>query len=86
LNLVLFSIPQEILLQLGTATVLVTLLGGKAFLKLYKLLVKQVKKYFEAIAFPFSIPSKLNLSQVEGVHKLHSNIVVCATTFASVKP
>lgn len=31
LNLVLFSIPQQVLLQLGTATVLVALLGGKAF-------------------------------------------------------
>jgi len=31
LNLILFSIPQDVLLQLSSASVLVALLGGKAF-------------------------------------------------------
>ena len=56
LNLVLFSIPQDILLQLGTATVLVALLGGKAFFETLQAIGQASEEVFRGDRLPVLNP------------------------------
>ncbi len=57
-HLVLFSIPQEILLQLGTATVLVTLLGGKAFFETLQAIGQVSEEVFRGDRLPVLNPGE----------------------------
>lgn len=55
-NLVLFSIPQEILLQLGTATVLVAILGGEAFFETLQAIGQASEEVFRGDRLPVLNP------------------------------
>lgn len=52
LNLVLFSVPQEVLLQLGTATALGVLLGGKAFFETLQAIGQASEEVFRGDRLP----------------------------------
>lgn len=56
LNLILFSIPQDVLLPLGTVTVLVALLGGKAFFETLQAIGQASEEVFRGDRLPVLNP------------------------------
>lgn len=58
LNLVLFSIPQDVLLPLGTATTLVALLGGKAFFETLQAIGQASEEVFRGDRLPVLNPGE----------------------------
>lgn len=56
LNLILFSIPQDVLLPLGTVTVLGVLLGGKAFFEALQAIGQASEEVFRGDRLPVLNP------------------------------
>lgn len=66
LNLILFTIPQDLLLQVGTATVLVALIGGKACSETLQAIAQASEELFRGdrlpvLKFPIETESKSTL-------------------------
>lgn len=52
LNLIFFSIPQEILLQMGTVPVIMAVLAGKAFSETWKTIGEASEEVFRGERLP----------------------------------
>lgn len=66
LQLFLFSIPYEVLLQLGTGSMLVALLGGKAFAEGIQAIGQASEEVFRGDRLPvikFPVPAESESSQ-----------------------